>query len=121
MQRRETVDRRRRWRKDFLISYELPKIGLGAGSTEVTAYQDRAGRAEQWLHRIYTEAEERFLRASSDCYSASRRSQNAGRRVGWRPKTSAPRLSVAARGLRENVLGKRGAIYYHRFGECHGL
>jgi hypothetical protein len=29
VQRREAVDRRRRWHKDFLISYELPKIGLG--------------------------------------------------------------------------------------------
>jgi len=29
---------------------------------EVTAYQERAERAEQWLHRIYTEIEDRFLR-----------------------------------------------------------
>jgi hypothetical protein len=29
---------------------------------EVTAYQDRAERAEQWLHRVYTEIEDRFLR-----------------------------------------------------------
>ena len=29
---------------------------------EVTAYQERAGRAEQWLHRVYTEIEDRFLR-----------------------------------------------------------
>jgi hypothetical protein len=28
---------------------------------EVTAYQQRADRAEQWLHRVYTEIEERFL------------------------------------------------------------
>jgi hypothetical protein len=28
----------------------------------VTAYCDRAERAEQWLHRIYTEIEDRFLR-----------------------------------------------------------
>jgi hypothetical protein len=30
--------------------------------TEVTAYRDRAERAEQWLHRVYTEIEDRFLR-----------------------------------------------------------
>src|ERR1700746_1780312 len=29
---------------------------------EVTAYQERADRAEQWLHRVYTEIEDRFLR-----------------------------------------------------------
>ena len=28
---------------------------------EVAAYQDRAERAEQWLHRVYTEIEDRFL------------------------------------------------------------
>ena len=29
---------------------------------EITAYRDRAERAEQWLHRVYTEIEDRFLR-----------------------------------------------------------
>ena len=29
---------------------------------EVAAYQDRAQRAEQWLHKVYTEIEDRFLR-----------------------------------------------------------
>jgi TolA-binding protein len=29
---------------------------------EVVAYQEQAQRAEQWLHRVYTEIEERFLR-----------------------------------------------------------
>jgi hypothetical protein len=29
---------------------------------EVAAHQDRAERAEQWLHKVYTEIEERFLR-----------------------------------------------------------
>ena len=28
---------------------------------ELTAYQERAERAEQWLHRVYTEIEDRFL------------------------------------------------------------
>jgi molecular chaperone GrpE (heat shock protein) len=30
---------------------------------EVATYQERAERAEQWLHRIYTEIEDRLLRA----------------------------------------------------------
>ena len=29
---------------------------------EVAAYQDRVERAEQWLHKVYTEIEDRFLR-----------------------------------------------------------
>jgi hypothetical protein len=31
---------------------------------EVAAYQERAERAEQWLHRVYTEIEDRFLQQS---------------------------------------------------------
>ena len=34
---------------------------------EVTAYLERADRAEQWLHRVYTEIEDRFLRQTDDC------------------------------------------------------
>jgi hypothetical protein len=29
---------------------------------EVAAYQNQAERAEQWLHKVYTEIEDRFLR-----------------------------------------------------------
>jgi molecular chaperone GrpE (heat shock protein) len=49
---------------------------------EVSGYQERAERAEQWLHRVYTEIEERFLpqreghRARS---GAPQRPQNARR------------------------------------------
>ena len=32
---------------------------------EVEAYRDRAERAEQWLHKVYTEIEDRFLRQES--------------------------------------------------------
>jgi hypothetical protein len=39
---------------------------------EVTAHRDQAERAEQWLHRVYTEIEDRFLR------------QDDGRRSGQR-------------------------------------
>ena len=34
---------------------------------KVTAYLERADRAEQWLHRVYTEIEDRFLRQTDDC------------------------------------------------------
>jgi hypothetical protein len=29
---------------------------------EASAYQEQAERAEQWLHKVYTEIEDRFLR-----------------------------------------------------------
>jgi hypothetical protein len=29
---------------------------------EVSLYRDKADRAEQWLHKVYTEIEDRFLR-----------------------------------------------------------
>ena len=47
---------------------------------EVTAYQERAERAEQWLHRVYTEIEERFLRQNDNLNGAPQRSQRANRR-----------------------------------------
>jgi hypothetical protein len=45
---------------------------------EVTAYQDRADRAEQWLHRVYTEIEDRFLQQDDGRRSMQR---PAGRRA----------------------------------------
>jgi hypothetical protein len=30
--------------------------------SKIGAYQERADRAEEWLHRVYTEIEDRFLR-----------------------------------------------------------
>ena len=39
---------------------------------EVAAYQERADRAEQWLHRVYTEIEERFLRQAEGHRSMQR-------------------------------------------------
>jgi hypothetical protein len=45
---------------------------------EVTTYRERADRAEQWLHRVYTEIEDRFLRQDSGRRSMQR---PAGRRA----------------------------------------
>jgi hypothetical protein len=50
--------------------------------TEITAYQQRAARAEQWLHRVYTEIEDRFLPQGDSpraMNGAPQRSQNATR------------------------------------------
>jgi hypothetical protein len=35
---------------------------IAALEAEVGIYQDKADRAEQWLHQVYTEIEDRFLR-----------------------------------------------------------
>jgi len=39
---------------------------------EVTACQERTERAEQWLHRVYTEIEDRFLRQDDERRSMQR-------------------------------------------------
>src|SRR5579872_3236406 len=35
---------------------------IGELEAEVRTYQERAERAEQWLHKVYSEIEERFFR-----------------------------------------------------------
>jgi flagellin-like hook-associated protein FlgL len=47
---------------------------------EVGAYQEQAERAEQWLHRVYTEIEDRFLRQGGDQCGMPQRPQRANRR-----------------------------------------
>jgi hypothetical protein len=47
---------------------------------EVTVYQEKAERAEQWLYRVYTEIEDRFLQQSDSrraMNGAPQRPQNA--------------------------------------------
>ena len=41
--------------------------------TESVTYRERANRAEQWLHRVYTEIEDRFLRQSDGRRGAPQR------------------------------------------------
>jgi hypothetical protein len=40
---------------------------------EVEAYRQQADRAEQWLHKVYTEIEERFLRQAEQPRRTARR------------------------------------------------
>src|SRR4029077_12466627 len=42
---------------------------------QVASHQERAERAEQWLHRVYTEIEDRFLRQNDERRSAPVRAQ----------------------------------------------
>jgi hypothetical protein len=44
---------------------------------EVGMYQDKADRAEQWLHTVYTEIEDRFLRQDDSRRGAPQRRQGA--------------------------------------------
>jgi hypothetical protein len=46
------------------LSHQLrvAEDGIAQQESEIGAYQERADRAEEWLHRVYTEIEDRFLR-----------------------------------------------------------
>src|ERR1700733_10708763 len=44
---------------------------------EVRMYQEKADRAEQWLHRVYTEIEDRFLRQDAGHRGSPQRRQGA--------------------------------------------
>jgi hypothetical protein len=37
---------------------------------ELELYQDKADRAEQWLHKVYTEIEERFIKRQQEKHRA---------------------------------------------------
>jgi hypothetical protein len=62
------------------LSYQLraAEDRIAALEAEVTAYQERTERAEQWLHRVYTEIEDRFLRQDDGRRGMQR---TAGRRA----------------------------------------
>jgi TfoX/Sxy family transcriptional regulator of competence genes len=47
---------------------------------EVEEYRQQAERAEQWLHKVYTEIEDRFLRRGDDRRDTPQQSQRANRR-----------------------------------------
>jgi chromosome segregation ATPase len=47
---------------------------------EAAAYQERAERAEEWLHRAYTEIEDRFLRQPGEQRGTPHRAQGTNRR-----------------------------------------
>ena len=47
--------------------------------TEVETYRQQAERAEQWLHKVYMEIEDRFLRQGEDSRDTPQRSQRTNR------------------------------------------
>ena len=48
---------------------------------QVASHQERAERAEQWLHRVYTEIEDRFLHQNDGRRNAPQRAQGGRRRA----------------------------------------
>jgi outer membrane PBP1 activator LpoA protein len=56
------------------LSHQLhsAKDRIAELEAELTARQERADRAEQWLHRVYTEIEDRFLRQDDERRSMQR-------------------------------------------------
>ena len=59
----KTADTQLIWRSGLRTSSARPKIGLPELEAEVEAHRrNEPERAEQWLHKVYTEIEDRFLR-----------------------------------------------------------
>ncbi len=52
------------WKRYQKLSHQLraAEDRIAELEAEAVAYRDRAERAEQWLHKVYMEIEERFLR-----------------------------------------------------------
>jgi hypothetical protein len=46
---------------------------------EIGVYQEKAQRAEQWLHTVYTEIEDRFLRQDQGARGVPQRPNRGGR------------------------------------------
>jgi hypothetical protein len=61
------------------ISYQLraAEDRIAELEAEVGMYREKADRAEQWLHRVYTEIEDRFLRQDDDRRGTPQRRQGA--------------------------------------------
>jgi hypothetical protein len=57
----KTADMRSIRRKGFHTSFRAAEDRIGELEAEVEAYRQQAERAEQWLHKVYTEIEDRFL------------------------------------------------------------
>ena len=52
------------WRRSFRISFARPETRTRKKrwESEGQSYREQAERAEQWLHRVYSEIEDRFLK-----------------------------------------------------------
>ena len=69
------------WLRSFPISSGRTEDRIAELEAEIGAYQERADRAEEWLHRVYTDIEDRFLRQNDDRRGAPQRRQGATVRV----------------------------------------
>ena len=46
----------------FSHKLRTAEVRIAELEAQAAAYQEQADRAERWLHRVYTEIEDRFLR-----------------------------------------------------------
>ena len=82
------------WLRSFLDQLRAAEDRIAELEADVGMYQEKADRAEQWLHRVYTEIEDRFLR------------QDDGRR--WGASTQAGRAQRALSRFKPRTLTKIG-------------
>ena len=62
-------------------SFERPKLEVAGLEAQVRYYQDKTERSEQWLHKIYSEIEERFFRPEDNRGGVNGPQRPAGRRA----------------------------------------
>ena len=72
----QTVNMPSIWPRSFPI-LRAAEDRIAELQAEVGMYRDKADRAEQWLHRVYTEIEDRFLREAGGVRGSPQRRQGA--------------------------------------------
>jgi hypothetical protein len=61
-----TADTRWKWLRSFSHQLRTAEDRIAELEAEAESYREKAERAEQWLHKVYAEMEDRFLRQSED-------------------------------------------------------
>ena len=75
----KTADMRSTPRNGFRSQLRAAEDRIAELEAQAEAYRQEAERGQQWLHRVYTEIEERFLRRADDRRGTPQRSQSSNR------------------------------------------
>ena len=59
---RPKIDLRKTWQLDFTQQLRAAEDRIAQLEADQDTYRQKAERAEQWLHAVYTEIEDRFLK-----------------------------------------------------------
>jgi hypothetical protein len=51
---------------DGTVARTIPEDRIAELEAGVELYRDKADRAEQWLHKVYTEIDERFIKRAQE-------------------------------------------------------